>query len=174
MARVIRPAQPHGNFSTGPPPRRSSMARAIPDQPSRTATSISIVHRVHRRTARANYVAKAASSVTNGAPARSPMARTIPDPTEYIPGSSKRPARSRSSRISRHEVRQQQRHELRHDRHHAGHRTAATEDVATLLDGAIQGCEPLQRWHDPPRPPSGLAPWKHADGSTWKMPTRPG
>ena len=32
-----------------------------------------------------------------------------------------------------HEVRQQ-RHELRHDRHHAGHRTAATEDVATLLD----------------------------------------
>ena len=67
------------------------------------------------------------------------MARTIPDPTEYIPGSSKRPARSRSSRISRqsdrmgHEVRQQ-RHELRHDRHHAGHRTAATEDVATLLD----------------------------------------
>jgi hypothetical protein len=27
------------------------MARAIPDQPSRTATSISIVHRVHRRPA---------------------------------------------------------------------------------------------------------------------------
>src|SRR5882757_9892991 len=32
-----------------------------------------------------------------------------------------------------HEV-LQQRHELRHDRYHAGHRTAATEDVATLLD----------------------------------------
>jgi hypothetical protein len=43
----------------------------------------------------------AASSVTSVAPARSPMARTIPDPTDYIPGSSKRPARSRSSRISR-------------------------------------------------------------------------
>jgi hypothetical protein len=40
------------------------MARAIPDQPSRTATSISIVHRVHRRPARANCVAVAASSVT--------------------------------------------------------------------------------------------------------------
>src|SRR5712672_2901451 len=50
---------------------------------------------------RANCVAVAASGVTNVAPARSPMARTIPDPTEYIPGSSKRPARSRSSRISR-------------------------------------------------------------------------
>src|SRR5436190_5718566 len=67
------------------------------------------------------------------------MARTIPDPTVHIPGSSKRPARSRSSRISRqsdrmgHEVRQQ-RHELRHDRYHAGHRTAATKDVATLSD----------------------------------------
>ncbi len=44
---------------------------------------------------------RGASSVTTVAPARSPMARTIPDPTEYIPGSSKRPARSRSSRTSR-------------------------------------------------------------------------
>jgi hypothetical protein len=75
------------------------MARAIPAQLSRAATSIS-----HRRPARANCVAVAASSVTNAAPARSPMARTIPDPTEHIPGSSKRPARSRSSRISRHPI----------------------------------------------------------------------
>ena len=68
------------------------------DHRAGTATSISIVH---RRPTWAICVAVAASSVRSVAPARSPMARTIPDPTDYIPGSSKRPARSRSSRISR-------------------------------------------------------------------------
>src|SRR5204863_563970 len=84
--------QPHGNFSTGPPPQRVvyGEGHSRPAQPH--GNSISIVHRVHRRPARANCVAVAASSVTNVAPARSPMARTIPDPTEHIPGSSKRPA----------------------------------------------------------------------------------
>src|SRR5712671_4677727 len=85
---------------TGPPPRVVyGEGHSRPAQPH--GNSISIVHRVHRRPARANCVAVAASSVTNVAPARSPMARTIPDPTEHIPGSSKRPARSRSSRTSR-------------------------------------------------------------------------
>src|SRR5712672_2412417 len=112
---------------TGPPPRRIVYGEAIPDQPSRTATSISIVHRVHRRPARANCVAVAASSVTNVAPARSPMARTIPDPTEYTfqaPQNGRRdPAQAGHpvNLIERHEVRQQQRHAsvttYRTDRH---------------------------------------------------------
>jgi hypothetical protein len=120
---VTLPSRP-----TGPPPRRVVYGEVIPDQPSRTATrsrscigSIGDPHGTHQRehgrlwrrpfptrpaAFQAQYRgwrgrAQEGHPVTNVAPARSPMARTIPDPTEYIPGSSKRPARSRSSRTSR-------------------------------------------------------------------------
>ena len=77
------------------------------------------------------------------------MARTIPDPTEYIPGSSKRAGANSlkpdipSIRSKGQEVRQQQRHELRHDRRHTNSVTTGVTQatgprprrtVATLLD----------------------------------------
>jgi hypothetical protein len=106
----------------------SSMARAIPDQPSRAATSISIVHRVHRRPARVCCRRDECST------RKVAYGEDHSDPTEYIPGSSKRPARIPLT--SPQSDRRSPPAELRHDRHHAGHRTAATEDVATLLDSA--------------------------------------
>ena len=107
------------------------MARVIPDQPSRIPGLVGERQRLtDAKTFKAAKKKLAVRSIRDGfgrgwrvvlgiadhphrqagrdggrprapAPARSPMARTIPDPTEHIPGSSKRPARSRSSRISR-------------------------------------------------------------------------